>query len=148
MAKYTATVAWRRGVDEPFTDNRYSRGHQWSFDGGVTFRASSSPHVVPRYSDPAGVDPEEAFIAALSSCHMLTFLHLAAKAGHVVDSYDDTADGVMAKDGTRVWVSTVTLRPHVVWSGTRDAELALHHAAHDECFIANSVKTDVRCEPA
>lgn len=148
MAKYTATVAWRRGVDEPFTDNRYSRGHQWSFDGGVTFRASSSPHVVPRYSDPAGVDPEEAFIAALSSCHMLTFLHLAAKAGHVVDSYDDTADGVMAKDGTRVWVSTVTLRPLVVWSGTRDAELALHHAAHDECFIANSVKTEVRCEPA
>lgn len=148
MAKYTATVAWRRGADEPFTDNRYSRGHQWSFDGGVTFRASSSPHVVPRYSDPAGVDPEEAFIAALSSCHMLTFLHLAAKAGHVVDSYDDTAAGVMAKDGARVWVSTVTLRPHVVWSGTRDAEIALHHAAHDECFIANSVKTDVRCEPA
>ncbi len=148
MSSYTATISWRRGADEPFTDNRYSRGHQWSFDGGVSFRASSSPHVVPRYSDPAGVDPEEAFIASLSACHMLTFLHLAAKAGHRVDSYDDTAAGVMAKNGTRVWVSQVTLRPHVVWSGSRPEELALHHAAHDECFIANSVKTDVRCEPA
>jgi organic hydroperoxide reductase OsmC/OhrA len=148
MAHYTATVAWRRGADEPFTDNRYSRGHQWSFDGGVTFRASSSPHVVPRYSDPAGVDPEEAFIASLSACHMLTFLHLAAKAGQVVDSYDDTAEGAMTKTDGRVWVSTVTLRPRVLWSGTRAEELALHHAAHEECFIANSVKTDVRCEPA
>ena len=148
MAKYTATVAWRRGADEPFTDNRYARGHQWTFDGGVSFRASSSPHVVPGFSDPAGVDPEEAFVAALSSCHMLTFLHLAAKSGHVVDSYDDTAEGEMAKEGGRVWVAKVTLRPHVVWSGTRDQEIALHHAAHDECFIANSVKTDVRCEPA
>jgi organic hydroperoxide reductase OsmC/OhrA len=149
MAHYTATIAWRRGDEEPFTDNRYSRGHQWSFDGGVTLRASSSPHVVPRYSDPAGVDPEEAFIAALSSCHMLTFLYLAAKAGHVVDSYDDTAEGVMAKTDGRVWVSQVTLRPRVVWSGPAPAdEHALHHAAHDECFIANSVKTDVRCEPA
>jgi len=149
MAHYTATIRWRRGVDEPFTDNRYGRGHQWSFDGGVTFRASSSPHVVPRYSDPAGVDPEEAFIAALSSCHMLTFLHLAAKAGHVIDSYDDTAEGVMAKTAGRVWVSQVTLRPHVVWGSTPPLDpSALHHAAHDECFIANSVKTDVRCEPA
>jgi organic hydroperoxide reductase OsmC/OhrA len=150
MAHYTATVQWRRGGDEPFSDNRYSRGHQWSFDGGVTFRASSSPHVVPRYSDPTGVDPEEAFIASLSSCHMLTFLHLAAKAGHVVDRYDDTAEGVMAKTAEgRVWVSQVTLRPHVVWgSPPPDDEHALHHAAHDECFIANSVKTDVRCEPA
>ena len=148
MSHYAATVSWKRGADEPFTDNRYSRGHQWSFDGGVTFRASASPHVVPRYSDPAGVDPEEAFIAALSSCHMLTFLHLAAKAGFVVDSYDDTAEGVMTKTDGRVWVSQVTLRPRVVWSGPVPDEPALHHAAHDGCFIANSVKTDVRCEPA
>ncbi len=148
MGHYTATVAWRRGADEPFTDNRYSRGHQWSFDGGASFRASSSPHVVPRYSDPAGVDPEEAFIASLSACHMLTFLHLAAKAGHRVDSYDDTAEGVMTKTDGRVWVSQVTLRPHIIWSGTKPEELALHHTAHEECFIANSVKTDVRCEPA
>ena len=148
MARYTATVEWRRGADEPFTDNRYSRGHQWSFDGGVSFRASASPHVVGQFADPEGVDPEEAFVASLSSCHMLTFLHLAAKAGHRVDSYDDTAEGVMTKTDGRVWVSTVTLRPHIVWTGTRDQELALHHAAHEECFIANSVKTDVRCEPA
>jgi organic hydroperoxide reductase OsmC/OhrA len=148
MASYTATVDWRRGADEPFTDNRYSRGHEWSFDGGVTFRASASPHVVGKFADPAGVDPEEAFVASLSSCHMLTFLHLAAKAGHTVDSYSDTAEGRMSKDDGRVWVSHVTLRPQIVWTGTRTEELALHHAAHDECFIANSVKTDVRCEPA
>ena len=146
---YTATVEWARAPDEPFTDNRYSRGHQWRFDGGVTLRASSSPHVVPRYSDPAGVDPEEAFIAAISSCHMLTFLYLAAKGGFVVDSYSDTAEGVMAKTDGRVWVSQVTLRPLILWADppdrvTRDA---LHHAAHAECFIANSVKTDIRCEP-
>jgi organic hydroperoxide reductase OsmC/OhrA len=145
---YTATVQWARSPDEPFTDNRYSRGHQWSFDGGVTFRASSSPHVVPRYSDPAGVDPEEAFIAAISSCHMLTFLYLAAKAGHVIDSYDDTAEGKMAKTDGRVWVSHVTLRPLIRWGGTPPADVdALHHAAHEECFIANSVKTEITCEP-
>ncbi len=146
---YTATIHWQRAADEPFTDNRYGRGHQWSFDGGVSFRASASPHVVGRFADPSGVDPEEAFVASLSSCHMLTFLHLAAKAGHVVDSYDDTAEGVMTKTDGRVWVSQVTLHPHITWSGPIPKnELALHHAAHDECFIANSVKTDVRCEPA
>lgn len=151
MAAYTATVTWSRGPDEPFTDNRYSRGHQWSFDGGVSFRASASPHVVPRYSDPAGVDPEEALVASLSSCHMLTFLHLAAKEGLVADSYDDTAEGVMTKSAEgRIWVSRVTLRPLVVWGGPApdDATLArLHHAAHEGCFIANSVKTEVLCEP-
>lgn len=146
---YTATIHWQRGEGEPFIDNRYSRGHQWSFDGGVSFRASSSPHVVPRYSDPAGVDPEEAYIAALSSCHMLTFLYLAAKAGHVVDSYDDVAEGVMARTDGRVWVSQVTLRPLIIWSVTPDAAAMadLHHAAHAECFIANSVKTEIRCAP-
>ena len=147
MSHYTATIHWQRAPEEPFTDNRYSRGHQWSFDGGVTLRASSSPHVVPHYSDPAGVDPEEAFIAALSSCHMLTFLYLAAKAGHVVDSYDDLAEGQMAKADGRVWVSLVTLRPVVIWDGTAVEEDVLHHAAHEECFIANSVRTEIRCEP-
>jgi organic hydroperoxide reductase OsmC/OhrA len=151
MSHYTATIQWRRQPGEPFSDNRYSRGHQWSFDGGVSFRASASPHVVPRFSDPAGVDPEEAFIASLSSCHMLTFLHLAAKAGLVVDSYDDTATGRMTRSPEgRIWVSTVTLRPAVIWSGTPpDASTVhdLHHAAHEDCFIANSVKTEVSCEP-
>jgi organic hydroperoxide reductase OsmC/OhrA len=152
MAAYTATVAWKRGEAEPFTDNKYSRGHQWSFDGGVTFRASSSPHVVPRFSDPAGVDPEEAFVASLSSCHMLTFLYHAAKKGFVVDSYEDTAEGAMGKTPEgRFWVSKVTLKPRIAWGGPAPdtaALDALHHAAHDECFIANSVKTDVRVEPA
>ena len=150
MSDYTATVRWSRDGAR-FSDNRYSRVHQWSFDGGVSFRASSSPHVVPRYSDPAGVDPEEAFIASLSSCHMLTFLYLAAKAGLVVESYDDTAEGQMAKTAEgRMWVSVVTLHPIVVWGGTTpDVHTVhdLHHAAHDECFIANSVKTEVRCIP-
>lgn len=151
MAAYTATVTWSRDASEPFTDNRYSRGHQWSFDGGVSFRASASPHVVPRYSDPAGVDPEEALVASLSSCHMLTFLHLAAKAGLVVDSYDDIAEGVMTKSPEgRIWVSCVTLRPLVTWGGPApDPETLahLHHEAHEGCFIANSVKTEVLCEP-
>jgi organic hydroperoxide reductase OsmC/OhrA len=145
---YTATIHWHRTPDEAFTDNRYSRGHQWSFDGGVTFRASASPHVVGKFADPAGVDPEEAFVASLSSCHMLTFLFLAAKAGHVIDAYDDTAEGVMTKEGGKLWVSQVILRPHVTWSGATPLdELALHHAAHEDCFIANSVKTVVLCEP-
>ena len=151
MATYTATIHWARGVDEPFVDNKYARGHQWSFDGGVSIRASSSPHVVPRYSDPAGVDPEEAFIASLSSCHMLTFLYLAANAGFVIDSYDDTATGHMAKTPQgRVWVAEVVLHPDVRWSGAAPDAVtltALHHAAHDGCFIANSVKTEVRIEP-
>jgi organic hydroperoxide reductase OsmC/OhrA len=152
MATYTATVYWQRGADEAFSDNKYSRGHQWSFDGGVTFRASSSPHVVPRFSDPAGVDPEEAYVASLASCHMLTFLYVAAKKGFVVDSYEDQATGVMTKnDKGRFWVSTVTLHPKIAFGGARqptsDELDAMHHAAHDECFIANSVLTDVRCEP-
>jgi organic hydroperoxide reductase OsmC/OhrA len=150
MGLYTATVAWTRGADEAFKDNRYSRGHQWSFDGGVSFRASSSPLVVPRFSDPAGVDPEEAFVASLSSCHMLRFLYLAAKQGLVVDSYVDSAEGVMGKNAKGAqFVSVVTLRPKIVWSGiVPDAAAveALHHAAHEECYIANSVLTEVRVE--
>lgn len=151
MATYTATVTWARGPSETFADNRYSRGHEWSFDGGARLRASSSPHVVPRFSDPAGVDPEEALVAALSSCHMLTFLYLAARAGHVVDHYDDTAEGVMERrpDG-RFWVSRVTLRPRIAWGSPPPSpaeEDDLHHRAHKDCFIANSVRTEVAVEP-
>lgn len=150
---YTATVTWQRAEGEPFVDNRYGRGHRWSFDGGVSFRASSSPHVVPRFSDPAGVDPEEAFVASLASCHMLSFLYVAAKARLLVDAYADTALGVMEKNAAgKLWVARVTLRPRVTWgAGTapdRATEQHLHHLAHEECFIANSVRTDVRCEPA
>jgi organic hydroperoxide reductase OsmC/OhrA len=150
---YVATVTWERGEGEAFTDNRYGRGHEWSFDGGARLRASSSPHVVPRFSDPAGVDPEEAFVASLASCHMLSFLYVAAKARLVVDRYADTAEGTMEKnDAGRLWVARVTLRPRVTWgeghTPDRPAEQHLHHLAHEECFIANSVRTDVRCEPA
>ncbi len=152
MSKYTARVTWERG-DQAFTDNRYSRAHAWRFDGGVEVRASSSPDVVkPPLSDPAAVDPEEAFIASLSSCHMLWFLSLAAVKKFRVDSYDDEAEGVMEKDAQgRVAITRVTLRPAIRFSGDvmpTSADLdALHHAAHERCFIANSVKSDVRVEP-
>jgi organic hydroperoxide reductase OsmC/OhrA len=151
MSHYSATVSWRRN-GEVFTDNRYSRGHEWSFDGGVTFRASSSPQVVPRFSDPAGVDPEEAFVASLASCHMLTFLMLAASKKYRVDSYIDEAEGTVAKNPKgKLAMVEVVLRPKIVFSGEQhpspEALKELHHRAHEECFIANSVTTDVRCEP-
>jgi organic hydroperoxide reductase OsmC/OhrA len=147
--EYTATVSWQRGSSEPFTDNKYSRAHTWTFDGGVTVPASSSPLSVRLpLSRADAVDPEEALVASLSSCHMLTFLYLAAKQGHVVESYDDAAVGIMSKNERgKLFVSKVTLRPRIVFSGPRQpsaAELAqLHHHAHEECYIANSVKSDV-----
>ena len=152
MTKSTARVTWQRG-EEPFTDNKYSRAHTWRFDGGVEVRASSSPDVVkPPLSDPAAVDPEEAFVASLSSCHMLWFLSLAAVKKFRVDSYEDEAEGLMGKDAEgRIAVTRVTLRPAIRFSGDpmpTAADLdALHHAAHERCFIANSVKTEVRIEP-
>lgn len=152
MSTYTARIRWQRG-DQKFTDNRYSRGHTWKFDGGTEVPASASPHVVPLpMSVEAAVDPEEAFVAAVSSCHMLWFLSLAAKRGHVVDSYTDDAEGVMAKNAAgKVAVTKVTLRPLVVFSGAnspdRAALDALHHAAHEQCFIANSIRSEVVCEP-
>lgn len=151
MSTYTATVVWQRG-DQVFTDNRYSRRHEISFDGGATLAGSSSPHVVPvPYSDPSAVDPEEAFVAALSSCHMLWFLSLAGRAGWCVDRYEDAAEGVMAAGaGGRLMMTVVTLKPAVRFHGKQptDAEhAALHHAAHDACFIANSVKSELHCLP-
>ncbi len=152
MSTYLVEIHWSRGAQK-FTDNRYSRAHAWKFDGGVEVPASSSPLVVPLpMSDAAAVDPEEAFIASLSSCHMLWFLSLAAKQGYVVDSYEDAAAGVMAKNtGGKLAMTQVTLRPLVIFSGPKIPDPAdldsLHHAAHEECFIANSVLTEVRCEP-
>jgi organic hydroperoxide reductase OsmC/OhrA len=151
MSQYTATISWQR-QGAVFTDQKYSRAHQWRFDGGAVVPASSSPHVVRLpYSDAAGVDPEEAFVASLSSCHMLFFLSLAAGKGLVIDSYEDQALGVMEKNAAgRMAMTVVTLRPKVVFSGRQPTpeELAdLHHRSHEECFIASSVKTDVRCEP-
>ena len=153
MAEYQAIVEWdRRGA--PFVEGRYSREHRWSFDEGVSIPASASPHIVPLpYSTAAAVDPEEAFVASLSSCHMLFFLSLASRRGFVVDAYRDAAVGVLSKDADgRQAMLEVTLRPWVRFAGDRrpsEGELAeLHHAAHDECFIARSVRTTVRCEPA
>ncbi len=149
---YTATLDWeRKGVK--FTDGKYSRAHRWSFDGGATVLASSSPLVVPApLSDPAGVDPEEAYVASLASCHFLWFLHIAGRAGFVVDSYRDEATGVMEKNAqNKPWISRVTLRPRAVFAGDKQPgaqQLAeMHHKAHEECYIANSVKTEVVVEP-
>jgi organic hydroperoxide reductase OsmC/OhrA len=152
MAEYTAVIVWSRG-GAAFTDNRYSRGHRWLFDGGVEVPASSSPHVVPLpLSVAAAVDPEEAFVASLSSCHMLWFLSIAAKRGFLVESYRDEAVGVMGKDASgKLSMTRVTLRPEAYfggdWRPMADDVVAMHHEAHEQCFIARSVKTDVRCEP-
>lgn len=148
---YTASTRWERG-DQPFSDNRYSRRHLIHFDGGHTLPASSSPLLVPEpCSDPAGVDPEEGFVASLSSCHMLWFLAIACHAGWVVDDYRDDAEGVMARNAQgRMAITRVTLRPAVRFSGrqpTPEVLADLHHRAHKECFIANSVTSEVRCEP-
>jgi organic hydroperoxide reductase OsmC/OhrA len=152
MAEHSVGVCWERRV-QPFTDNRYSRAHVWNFDGGAVVQASSSPHVVPLpYSNAAAVDPEEAFVASLSSCHMLWFLSVAAQRGFCVDSYTDDAVGILEKDvHGKLAMTRVTLRPAAVFSGKRlptHAEVhTLHHEAHTQCFLANSVKTDIRCEP-
>jgi organic hydroperoxide reductase OsmC/OhrA len=151
--EYGAEVQWQRAPHEAFTDNRYSRKHRLRFDGGTEVPGSSSPLVVPLpMSDAAAVDPEEAFVASLAACHMLWFLSLAAQQGHVVDSYRDAAIGAMTKNAAgKLWISSVTLRPAVRFGGERqpsaEALLQLHHRAHEECFIANSVKSEVRCEP-
>ena len=153
MSTYTATIRWNRTGDGDFIKGQYSRAHTWTFDGGVTVPASPSPHVVPQpWSDLHAVDPEEAFVASLSSCHMLFFVDYVRRAGFVVDEYVDVAEGVIEKraDG-RMWMSRVTLRPRVTWGGNSPDEAAiadLHHRAHEACFIANSVTTEVRIEPA
>lgn len=151
MSEYVAKVEWTRN-GATFTDNRYSRAHSWRFDGGVTVPASSSPHVMPApLSDPNNVDPEEAFVAAIASCHMLWFLSLAAKRGFVVDTYSDDAVGVMEKNAQgKMAITRVALRPQISVVGEKipspsDID-ALHHAAHENCFIANSVRTEISVE--
>ena len=151
MPHITATISWERN-GQLFTDNKYSRGHAWKFDGGVTVPASSSPHVVKLPLSVAdAVDPEEAFVASLSSCHMLSFLWVAARQGFVVERYIDEAAGTLAKNAEGKQAMTeVLLRPQVTFGGETRPSLeqheAMHHEAHGLCFIANSVKTDVRCE--
>lgn len=152
-APHEANISWQRG-DAVFSDNKYSRRHSWSFDGGAQVAASSSPHVVNvPFSDPSAVDPEEAFVAALSACHMLWFLGLAAQAGLVVDSYRDHATSGMSwlPDGRQV-LGPVVLRPAVVLAagqGDQTAQLdQLHHAAHEQCFLANALRYPLQVEPA
>ena len=152
MALHTAEVLWAREGQE-FLDQRYSRRHRLRFDGGLEIPGSSSPHMVPiPMSDAAALDPEEAFVAALSSCHMLWFLSIAARRRFRVDRYSDAAVGLMEKNAEgRMVMSVVTLHPQVTFSGnavpTRAQVEEMHHMAHEECFIANSVKSEVRCEP-
>jgi organic hydroperoxide reductase OsmC/OhrA len=152
MSEYTAQIRWSRASDEAYIDNQYSRGHQWLFDGGVTVPASSSPHVVPLpYSVEAHVDPEEAFVASLASCHMLFFLSIAAKRRFMVDVYVDNAVGIMGRDENgKLAMLKVILRPQVTFSGDRQPTPAqlekIHYQAHEQCFIANSVKTEVVTE--
>ncbi|MFO1450682.1 MAG: OsmC family protein [Opitutaceae bacterium] len=152
MATYTATLSWERG-SQPFLDQRYSRRHRWHFDGGIEVDGSSSPHVVPLPMSAAdAIDPEEAFVASLSSCHLLWFLSIAAKAGYVVDRYEDAPVGVMDRNAAgKLAMTAVTLRPRVTFSSAGAPSAAaladLHHQAHASCFIANSVLTTVTCEP-
>lgn len=150
MTRYTAVVDWSLKPGEDFAKGRYSRGHALSFDGGVDVAASASPHVVGKWAVEAAVDPEEMLVAALSNCHMLTFLHKARLAGFIVTAYHDEAEGVMEEIAPgRMAVTRVTLRPKATYEGAAPDQAqrdALHHAAHEECYIANSVKTEVRIE--
>ena len=151
MSTYTATIRWTRDSGTDFAKGLYSRAHEWAFDGGAVVPGSSNPHTVPLpWSDAAAVDPEEAFVASLSSCHMLFFVDFARRDGFVIDEYVDEAEGVLEKraDG-KMAMTRVTLRPRVTWAGDPPGEAAiadLHHRAHEACFIANSVTTEVTVE--
>jgi len=148
MSTYTAKISWKNDSPETFTKNRYSRAHTWNFDGGIEVPASSSPHAVRLpFSVEEAVDPEEALVAAVSSCHMLTFLWVAAKKGFLIESYEDNAVGEMTTtDDGRQWISKITLDPQIVWGDktpTSDELTELHHEAHAQCYIANSIKSEV-----
>lgn len=153
MSEHLATIRWERG-DAAFAGGKFSRVHTWSFDGGQTWEAGASPSVVPAvYNSDTAVDPEEAFVASIASCHMLTFLFYAARGGFLVDSYEDRAVGSLSKGENGVpWVSKVVLSPKISFSGDKQPSSEeldhLHHEAHEKCFIANSVKTDVSVQPA
>jgi organic hydroperoxide reductase OsmC/OhrA len=152
MSEHKAIIKWTHSQGD-FLKGTYSREHTWTFDGGATIPASPSPSAVrPPFSNPAHVDPEEAFVASISSCHMLTYLYVAARKGFELESYEDEAVGLMTKNERGIpWVSSVVLRPRIVYRGgktpTPDEAAALHHAAHEQCFIANSVKTEIKVEP-
>ena len=152
MSEHRATVRWEQSGG-PFAKRQYSRAHSWSFDGGLTVRAAASPHAVPaQFTDLAAVDPEEAYVASIASCHLLSFLPLAALAGFEVLRYEDEAVGHLGKtEAGRFWVSDVELRPRITWAGYRAPDPAteadLHHRAHADCYIASSVRTEIRIRP-
>lgn len=150
LCQHSATITWQlQAASREFISGKYSREHQWQFDGGVTVSASPSPHVVPApWSSEAGVDPEESFVAAICSCHMLTFLWLASQQKFVVTGYADTAIGLMTRNDRGVpWVSRVELHPKITWDSNHQPTVeqltALHHEAHQQCYIANSVRTEI-----
>lgn len=150
MATHSAEIKWAAKAGEEFLKGRFSREHTISFDGGIAIPASASPHVVGKWAVQAAVDPEEMFVAALSSCHMLSFLHLARVAGFAVRTYEDDAEGMTEEIAPgRLAVTKVKLRPKIEWAGAapeKEALDRLHHEAHEICFIANSVKTQVTVE--
>ena len=148
MSTYVAKISWKNDAPDTFTENRYTRGHTWSFDGGIEVPGSSSPRSVRvPFSIEAAVDPEEALVAAAAACHMLTFLWVAATKGFVINSYEDNAVGEMKVSDPKPWVSKITLDPKIEWSGetlpTAEEIAAMHHEAHEGCYIANSIKSEV-----
>jgi organic hydroperoxide reductase OsmC/OhrA len=152
MTDYHASITWQRDGAR-FTDNRYRRLHTWKFDAGLEVPASASPHSVPLpYSEARAVDPEEALVAAVSSCHMLWFLSIAAKRGFVVERYADNPIGTLGTNARgKEAITVITLRPAIAFGGSKSpspAEVdAIHHEAHEVCCLANSVTAEVRCEP-
>ena len=151
MSEHKAVIRWTHTQGD-FLKGTYSREHSWTFDGGMTVPASSSPAAVRiPFSNPANVDPEEAYVASLSSCHMLTYLYIASRKGFEISSYEDEAVGMLTKNEHGIlWVSSVVLHPRITYAGsktpTREEVDQMHHAAHEQCFIANSVKTDIKVE--
>lgn len=146
---YKVKIFWKKKSSEVFTDMKYSRAHKWIFDGGIELPASSSPHVVPvPMSDESAVDPEEAYVASVSSCHMLWFLSIAAGENFIVESYHDDAEGILEKDKKgKLAMTEIILKPEIKFSGdkipSQEEINELHHQAHQKCFIANSVKTEI-----
>ena len=148
MSTYTAKISWKNDSPDTFTKYRYTRGHKWTFDGGIEVPASSSPHSVRiPFSIEEAVDPEEALVAAASSCHMLSFLWVAARKGFNIETYVDDAVGEMTETDGKQWITKITLDPRIEWSGdprpTSEEIAHMHHEAHEVCYIANSIKSEV-----
>ena len=152
MSTHQATIRWFASPGEDFAKGQYSRAHSWNFDGLTNVSASASPHVIPMpWANPDAIDPEEAFVASVASCHMLFFLDFARRSGLVVTGYEDEAEGEMHKgsDG-RTRITRIALRPRIVFAGEEPDQAVideLHHKSHEACFIANSITSEVVIEP-